>query len=65
MFSYQRKEAIMSKRSGGKTPMTTQAVARIYSATAKSGNGTIPKGGFEARAASAAAKNMTPATKSK
>lgn len=55
----------MSKRSGGKTPMTTQAVARIYSATAKSGNGTIPKGGFEARAASAAAKNITPAIKIK
>lgn len=48
---------IMAKgKSGGVTPMTKAAAARIYSATAKAGNGTIPKGSFPARAESAAAK---------
>ncbi|VVN98592.1 hypothetical protein [Pseudomonas fluorescens] len=46
----------MSKKSSSKTPMTTDAVSRIYSATAKSGDGTIPSDSFAARAASAAAK---------
>jgi hypothetical protein len=40
-----------------KTRMTTEAVARIYRAAALKGNGTIPPGGVEARAALAAAIN--------
>lgn len=40
--------------------MTTQAVARIYANTAKSGDGSVPKGSFGARAAKAAAANLAP-----
>lgn len=48
---------IMAKgRSGGKTPLTMQAVARIKSATARAGDGSVPKGSFPARAESVAAK---------
>jgi hypothetical protein len=39
-------------------PMTTTAVARIYRAAARGGNGQVPPGGFEARAARAAAHNQ-------
>lgn len=39
-------------------PMTTEAVARIYRAAARAGNGRIPAGDFEARAAKAAAHNQ-------
>jgi len=37
--------------------MTTAAAARIQSSTAKTGNGTVSKSSFAARAQSAAAKN--------
>lgn len=37
----------MGKNSG---KMTVGAAARIYSATAKAGDGTVPKGSFAARA---------------
>lgn len=47
----------MAKRSSGNTTMTTDAVARIYSATAKAGDGSIPAESFAARAARAAAVN--------
>lgn len=47
-----------SKTSPKPAPMTTKAVARIYRATALAGNGQIPRGGFEARAARAAAHNQ-------
>lgn len=47
----------------GKTPMTTQAVARINSATARAGNGSVPKGSFAATAAKAAAHNSASGTK--
>lgn len=40
-----------------KTKMTSKAAARITSATAKSGNGSVTKGSFAARATSTAAKN--------
>jgi hypothetical protein len=40
-------------------PMTTKAVARIYSATARQNNGSIPANSFAARAAAAAAHNAT------
>jgi len=40
-----------------KSKMTTSAAARVQAATAKSGNGSVPKGSFAARATSAAAKN--------
>jgi hypothetical protein len=40
-----------------KTKMSTAAAARITSATAKAGNGSVPKGSFAARATSSAAKN--------
>ncbi len=42
---------------GKVTPMTTSAVARIQSASAKAGNGGVQKGSFAARVQSAAAKN--------
>lgn len=42
------------------TPMTTEAVARINRAASLAGNGQIPAGGFEARAARAAAHNQHP-----
>jgi hypothetical protein len=51
--------------SSSKTPMTTPAVARIYSATATAGNGAVPKGGFGARAARAAAANQSTGAKRK
>jgi hypothetical protein len=38
--------------------MTTKAVARIYRAAALAGNGQIPAGDFEARAARAASHNQ-------
>ncbi|MGV8920834.1 MAG: hypothetical protein ACOH2R_24160 [Pseudomonas sp.] len=47
----------MTKKSPSKSPMTPDAVERIYSSTAKAGDGTVPAGSFGARAASAAAKN--------
>jgi hypothetical protein len=37
--------------------MTAQAASRIQSVTAKSGNGSVSKGSFAARATSAGAKN--------
>lgn len=37
--------------------MTLKDAARIQSATAKSNEGTVPKGSFSSRASSAAAKN--------
>ncbi|NQY29677.1 MAG: hypothetical protein HRT69_09410 [Flavobacteriaceae bacterium] len=40
-----------------KSKMSTAAAARISSATAKSGNGSVPKGSFAARATSASAKD--------
>lgn len=55
----------MSRKAGSKVPMNTQAVARIYAAKAKAGDGTIPKGGFEARAAKAADVNARTTTKGK
>lgn len=39
------------------SPMTQEAAQRIQSATAKAGDGTVPKESFAARAASAATKN--------
>lgn len=47
-----------------KGKMTPEAVARIYSAKARAGDGTIPKEGFEARAAAAAAAH-SPVSKQK
>ena len=44
-------------RQGISRPMTTKAVARIYSATALKNNGSIPAGSFATRAAAAAANN--------
>jgi hypothetical protein len=44
-------------KSSGK--MSSQAAARIQSATAKSGNGSVSKGSFAARATAAAAKNSS------
>ncbi|NJM32591.1 MAG: hypothetical protein HC848_06710 [Limnobacter sp.] len=44
--------------SNSKTPMTQDAAARIQSATARSGNGGVPKGSFAARAQAAAAKTQ-------
>lgn len=41
------------------TKIDTAAAARISSATAKAGNGSIPKGSFAAKAQSAAATNAT------
>lgn len=40
-----------------KSKMTTSAAARITSVAAKTGNGSVPKGSFAARATSAAARN--------
>ncbi|BCV46806.1 MULTISPECIES: hypothetical protein [Shewanella] len=40
-----------------KTPMTSQAAARIQSSTAKQNGGTVTKGSFSARAQSSAANN--------
>ncbi len=40
-----------------KSKMSTSAAARIQSSTAKSGNGSVSKGSFAARATSSAAKN--------
>lgn len=46
--------------------MTLKDAARIYSATANTGTGTVPKGSFGARAMSAATRhpgpNVTPVT---
>lgn len=44
----------MSKKS---TPMTQDAASRIQSATAKKGNGQVPKGSFASKAQSIAEKN--------
>lgn len=44
-----------SQSSQGHTPMTSQAAARIQSATAKSSGGQVAKGSFAARAQSSAA----------
>ncbi|MBT0068285.1 hypothetical protein J4H69_20270 [Vibrio alginolyticus] len=43
--------------SKSKTPMTPSAASRIQSSEAKSNGGQVSKGGFSARAQSAAAKN--------
>lgn len=40
-----------------KTPMTSDAAARVQSSEAKAGNGGAVKGGFASRAQSAAANN--------
>jgi hypothetical protein len=54
-----RRKAAPAPKPGPKpVPMTTEAVARIYRATARAGNGQIPAGDFEARAARAAAHNQ-------
>jgi hypothetical protein len=45
------------KMSNNKTPMTSDAAARIQSATAKQNGGSVPKGSVASRASSAAAKN--------
>lgn len=41
-------------------PMKIDAVARIYRASSLSGSGQVPRGGFESRAARAAARNTNP-----
>jgi len=46
-----------SQSSQGHTPMTSDAAARIQSATAKSSGGQVAKGSFAAKAQSAAAHN--------
>lgn len=51
----------MSK--GGKAPMTPKAAARIQSAQAKAGDGTVAKGTFAPRAQAAAAANVAAAKK--
>ena len=43
--------------SNNKTPMTSDAAARIQSSTAKQNGGTVAKGSFAAKAQGAAAKN--------
>ncbi len=45
------------KAAGSKSPMTQAAASRIQSATAKTSGGSVAKGSFAARAASAAATN--------
>lgn len=42
--------------SGKVSPMTSAAAARIQSATAKAGNGTVNRGSFAARAQSTVSK---------
>lgn len=42
-----------------KSPMTSEAAARIQSSVAKQNGGSIPKGSFAARAQSSAAKNTS------
>lgn len=49
--------------STNKTPMTSDAAARIQSATAKQNGGSVPKGSVAARASSAAAKNSANGSK--
>jgi len=46
-----------NKNQAIKTPMTKSDAARIQSATAKSNDGSVPKGHFTGRAQSAANKN--------
>ncbi len=46
-----------SNGSQGHTPMTSQAAARVQSATAKASGGQVAKGSFAARAQSAAARS--------
>jgi len=43
--------------SGPKAQITSQAVARVYSATARQHGGQVPKGSFAARLASAATRS--------
>ncbi len=43
--------------SNNKTPMTSDAAARIQGSTAKQNGGSVAKGSFAAKAQSAAAKN--------
>jgi hypothetical protein len=50
------KTSIDGRQNIGK-PMTDKAVARIYSATARQNEGTIPAGGFASRAARGAGRN--------
>jgi hypothetical protein len=45
------------QQSGNSAPMSSDAAARIQSATAKANGGHVPKGSFGARAQSAAAHN--------
>ncbi|SQD79592.1 hypothetical protein [Moritella yayanosii] len=49
--------------SKNKTPMTSDAAARIQSSTAKQNGGSVNKGGFAARATSAGAKNSNGSSK--
>lgn len=49
----------MSKTSAKSTPMTSQAAARIQSATAKSSGGQVKTGTFAARAQSTAASSQS------
>lgn len=46
-----------SQGSKASTPMTSQAAARIQSATANANSGAVAKGSFAARAQRAAARN--------
>ncbi|MES2189772.1 MAG: hypothetical protein V4454_06585 [Pseudomonadota bacterium] len=55
----------MSKSSSKSTPMTSQAAARIQSATAKANGGQVNAGTFAAHAQSAAATNQGAAKGSK
>ena len=53
----------MSKSHAKSTPMTSQAAARIQSATAKANGGQVKAGSFAAVAQRAAAVNQGSATK--
>lgn len=55
----------MSKSSSKPTPMTSQAAARIQSATAKTNGGQVRAGTFATRAQSAAATKQGAAKDSK
>jgi len=48
----------MSKSASKSTPMSTQAAARIHSATAKANGGQVPAGSFASRAQRGAATNQ-------
>jgi len=55
--------SLMSKSQAKSTPMTSQAAARIQSATAKANGGQVKAGSFAAVAQSAAAANQGGAQK--